>query len=92
MFTGVSIPEFLRRLNMTGGGEPIYDQTGLPGRYDFTLEYGQYLQALDADHTPDALREARIDAMRDLGLEVVEMKIAVDTLVVEHAEKIPAAN
>jgi uncharacterized protein (TIGR03435 family) len=35
---------------------------------------------------------ASIDAMRELGLEVVEAKIPVDTLVVDHVEKIPSEN
>ncbi len=33
-----------------------------------------------------------MDAVHELGLEVVEIKIPIDTLVVDRAEKIPSAN
>ena len=90
--TGASIADFVRFLNMTGIGGTIYNQIGLSGRYDFTLDYGKYIQDSDADHRLNALMAARIDAMRELGLEAVEAKIPVDTLVVDHAEKIPTKN
>jgi uncharacterized protein (TIGR03435 family) len=38
--TGASIAEFLFRLEVNGAGQ-IFDQTGLNGRYDFTLDYGK---------------------------------------------------
>jgi uncharacterized protein (TIGR03435 family) len=93
IFRGVTITGFLTRLNVTGttGGE-IYDRTGLSGRYDFTLDYGKYFDDSDPDGRQHAIVEARIHAMRDLGLEVVEKNIPVDTLVVDHAEKIPSGN
>ncbi len=92
IFRGVSIPELLARLNLTGIGGAIYDRTGLSGLYDFTLDYGKYLDDSDPEYRLNALVEARMRAMRDLGLEVVEIKIPVDTLVVDHAEKIPTSN
>jgi uncharacterized protein (TIGR03435 family) len=91
-FRGVTIAGFLARLNLTGSGAPIYDRTGLSGRYDFTLDYGKYLDDSDPEYRLDALTQARIGALRDLGLEVVELKIPVDTLVVDYADKVPAAN
>jgi uncharacterized protein (TIGR03435 family) len=90
--TGASMAEFLSFLNMTGMGGPIYDQTLLTGRYDFTLDYGKYIEDSDPAHRLNALMAARIDAMRELGLEVVEVKMPVDTLVVDRAEKIPTGN
>lgn len=90
--TGASIAEFLSFLNVTGVGGPIYDQTGLTGQYDFTLDYGKYIEDSDAEHRLNALVAARIDAMRELGLEVVEAKIPVDTLVVDRIAKIPSGN
>lgn len=70
----------------------IYDQTGLTGRYDFTLDYGKYIEASDEDHVLNALQQARFDAMRELGLEVVEAKMQVDTFVVDRVAKIPTEN
>lgn len=90
--TGATIAEFLFFLARTGVGGPIYDRTGLTGRYDFTLDYRPYIQESDADHRLNALSAARIDAMRELGLEVVEVKMPVDTLVVDRAAKVPVGN
>jgi uncharacterized protein (TIGR03435 family) len=56
------------------------------------LDYGNHIQDSDADHRLNALMAARIDAMRVLGLEVVEAKIPVDTFVVDHVEKLPTEN
>jgi|HubBroStandDraft_5_1064220.scaffolds.fasta_scaffold322840_2 hypothetical protein len=53
---------------------------------------GKYFEDFDAEHRLNALMAASIDAMRELGLEVVEAKIPVDTLVVDHVEKIPSEN
>ena len=90
--TGATIAEFLIFVNVTGTGGTIYDQTGLGGRYDFTLDYGKYIEDSDADHRLNALMAARMSAVRELGLEVVEAKMPVDTLVVDHVEKLPAGN
>jgi uncharacterized protein (TIGR03435 family) len=92
IYKGTSIADFLAHLNLTGIDGPIYDQTGLHGRYDFILDYAKYMGDSDPEHRLNALDAARIDAMRELGLEVVEVKIPVDTFVVDHAEKIPTEN
>jgi uncharacterized protein (TIGR03435 family) len=89
---GATLEEFLLRLNVTGIGGPIYDQTGLTGRYDFTLDYGKYIEDSDPAHRLNALQQARFDAMHELGLEVAEVKMPVDTLVVDRAEKRPTGN
>ena len=90
--TGASIADFLTRLYVSYGGL-IYDQTGLSGRYDFTLDYGKYIEGSDSDHRLNVLLQAVFDAVRaELGLEVVEAKMPVDALVVDHAEKIPTGN
>ena len=74
-------------------GGLIYDQTGLSGHYDFTLDYGKYVDSSDLDRRLNTFLLAIFDAIRaELGLEVVEVKIPVDTLVVDHVEKIPSKN
>jgi uncharacterized protein (TIGR03435 family) len=89
--TGATLEELLFRLQVNGSGR-IYDQTALTGRYDFTLDYGKYIDESDPSRQLNALAKARFDAMRELGLQVVEAKIQVDTLVVDHAEKNPTGN
>lgn len=89
--SNATIKDFLFRLWVMGGGR-TYDETGLSGRYDFTLDYGTYIDAA----TPislNTLKEARLAAMRpQLGLEVVEAKTRVDIFVVDRAEKAPREN
>jgi uncharacterized protein (TIGR03435 family) len=89
--TGATLDELLFRLQVMGS-QRIYNQTGLAGRYDFTLDYGKYVEDSDPSHRLNALTQARFDAMRELGLQIVEAKMPVDTLVVDHAEKIPTGN
>ena len=89
---GATLADFLYYLGATGSGR-IYDRTGLTGRYDFTLDYGNYLEPAPTEKALNAAIAARIDAMRaQLGLEVVDAKISVDTFVVDRIEKIPTGN
>jgi uncharacterized protein (TIGR03435 family) len=69
---------------------PIIDQTGLKGRYDATLNIGALIS------TPiqnDDLNGTVITALQDLlGLKLEPKKGALDTLVIDHAEKVPTEN
>jgi uncharacterized protein (TIGR03435 family) len=91
---GATLAEFLFRVwSMGTERERIYDQTGLTGRYDFTLDYANYIEDSAPERRLNALQAARIDAIRaELGLEVVDARISVDTLVVDRVEKIPTEN
>ena len=73
---------------------PVFDQTGLTGRFDFTIR-------LTARQGDDATEEIKfsvaraepslfIDALDDLGLKLDSQKAAVDMMVVDRANKIPA--
>ncbi len=65
-------------------GDPIVDLTGLKGRYDLTLDFSSYLGHLQPGDMPGALREA----MRtQLGLDLEHRKVAIDVLVVDHANR-----
>jgi uncharacterized protein (TIGR03435 family) len=71
----------------TAVGSPVEDRTGLTGAYDFRLEYLPRL-ATDADPGPDVL-----DAVQSqLGLKLVSKKVPVETLVIDHVEKVPTEN
>jgi uncharacterized protein (TIGR03435 family) len=68
-------------------GSPVQDQTGLTGKYDLRIEYVP--RSADAvDPGPDIL-----DAIQDqLGLKLVSKKVPLETLVIDHAEKVPTDN
>ena len=61
------------------------EQTGLTGKYDFTLEY---------DFRPeDDFGLSIFDAVkRQLGLRLVDSKASFDVIVVDYAEKVPTEN
>jgi uncharacterized protein (TIGR03435 family) len=63
---------------------PVTDQTGLPGNYDFRLEYGDDSTTGNAPELVTALQEAT-------GLKLNAGKGPVEFLVVDHADK-PSPN
>lgn len=74
-------------------GRPVLNQTGLPGKYDFTLEYAQqrYVQTpsdVDSDDASNPVGQTFPDAVRDqLGLKLVPAKGPVTTYTLDHVEK-----
>ena len=61
---------------------PVVDQTGLAGRYDFTLDYSG----------GDDERSATIAAVQRIGLKLESRRMPTQVLVVDRAEKIPVEN
>ena len=79
--------------------EPIYDKTGLTGKYDFKLEYSFGMVGTPADAassgSPQAADPGPADirsAIKNLGLTLEPMKVMLDVLVVDHIEKNPTEN
>jgi uncharacterized protein (TIGR03435 family) len=70
---------------------PVVDETDLPGRYDFVLDFTTYL--------PDDMKTMREDATNiliaalqgELGLKLESRKTQVEVFAVDHIEK-PSAN
>jgi uncharacterized protein (TIGR03435 family) len=78
-------------------GRPVVDQTGLSGRFDFTLEFTPQskgvLLRLRAMLNPISLSDRRFrEALREqLGLKLKTTKAPLDMLVVDHVER-PSEN
>jgi len=75
----------------------LVDQTGLTGKYDFTLEFAGRLgpggidsaPSVDAtDPAPDIFRALE----KQLGLKLIKSTTSEDTLVIDHIEKVPTEN
>jgi uncharacterized protein (TIGR03435 family) len=67
----------------------VIDRTGLPGRYDFSLDLTPYLPA--GGERPD-LPGMMLTAIREqLGLKLTAIRAPVEMLVVDHVEK-PSPN
>jgi len=72
---------------------PVTDQTGLAGRFDFTLEFAPQAPGALPPDKPDESAPNLISAVpQQLGLKLESKKIPVDILVVDSADKIPAEN
>jgi uncharacterized protein (TIGR03435 family) len=87
-------------------GRPVMDETGLKGRYDFTVDLAPYMAgdcisspcasqsvgAQMAEHGPD-MADVATRALRDqIGLSLESRKSQVEILVIDHAERIPTEN
>ena len=68
---------------------PVLDETGLPARYDFSLNLTPYLPA--NDERPD-IAGMMVTAIREqLGLKLESRRVAVDVMVIDRLEK-PSPN
>jgi uncharacterized protein (TIGR03435 family) len=87
-WTGTKMTQFVDTL-AEAMQAPVVDQTGLTGRYDFSLDLTPYLP-------PDGQRPdigvMMLTALREqLGLKLESRRSTVDVLIVDHIEK-PTAN
>ena len=76
-------------------GRPVVDQTGLSGRFDFTLEWTQELNGPSqsgANASLDSQGTTFLEALKDqLGMKLKSTKAPMDVLVVDHVER-PSEN
>jgi uncharacterized protein (TIGR03435 family) len=80
---------------------PVVDKTGLDGKYDFVLEFAPDPSRFrpppgaggDATNATDPTGLTIIGALQQqLGLRLVSTKAPLDTIVIDHAEKVPTDN
>jgi uncharacterized protein (TIGR03435 family) len=81
--------EQLARYVETLVDRPVEDETGLNGKYDFTLKWiNNRGRRSDDDYGPTIFEALQAQ----LGLKLESKKAMVDTLVVDHIDKTPAEN
>ncbi len=69
---------------------PVIDQTGLTGKWDFTLDVSGY-----ATHpvSPDDVPSLAVQILQEqLGLKLESKKMPLEMLIVDHAERTPTEN
>jgi len=80
---------------------PVIDKTGLPGKYDFVLEFTPDLSGIalpagfstqDGNNATDPGSDIVAAVEKQLGLKLTSTKGKLEVIVVDHAEKIPTAN
>jgi bla regulator protein BlaR1 len=76
----LTLAQLVRSPLLRPGGRMVVDQTGLTGRYDFTLKSSSG----DADATGPSLFTAMEE---QLGLKLVSTKAPVEVIVVDHVER-----
>jgi bla regulator protein blaR1 len=74
-------------------GRPVVDQTGLNGRFDFTLEFTPERPSPPQEVQPDDFQLTTMqEALQEqLGLKLKTTNAPVDTLIVDHIER-PSEN
>jgi uncharacterized protein (TIGR03435 family) len=75
----------------------VVDNTGLTGKYDFTLEFAGYMGPGGAlPTTPDGPAESGPSLFTaletQLGLKLNDKKASIDVLMIDHVDKVPTAN
>ena len=67
-------------------GEPVANETAIPGRYDFSIEYAP-------DDAPSSDLPSLFTAMQEtLGLRLVSRKVPVQMLVIDRIDETPTPN
>jgi len=70
---------------------PIVDQTGLPGTYDFALQWGAQDLAPPTEDGPNPGPTFSDSIEQQLGLRLIRSKVPLSTLVIDHVQ-LPSAN
>ncbi|HVV44779.1 MAG TPA: TIGR03435 family protein [Bryobacteraceae bacterium] len=76
---------------LAGMAEPIFDRTGLSGKYSFTLDFTRDLPGA----TPEGIAPApniSTALQKELGLQLTPMKAPFDVVVLESFNKTPSEN
>ena len=67
-------------------GGPVVDKTGIAGTYNFNLNFAP------ANHPDSSLPSVFTVVQEQLGLKLVPQKVPIDTLVIDHVDKVPTEN
>jgi uncharacterized protein (TIGR03435 family) len=81
-FVNTTMADFPNSLMMFVKDRQVVDQTGLTGRYDFTLTFAPDPLAPDAGTAPDIFHAVQ----QQLGLKLESTKAPVDVIVIDHVE------
>jgi uncharacterized protein (TIGR03435 family) len=65
-------------------GAPLLDRTGLTGPYDLSIDFTPYVDMEHTDVRPDPIAVLKATLKGDLGLDLVQQKEFVDTIVVDQ--------
>jgi len=96
VFTSVSVPElieYISRLRTAEMDRPVVDNTGLKGRYNFTVNlFGTQEEMMAAVGKGDFGSSIFTLIQEQLGLKLEPQKLPLEMVVVDKAEKVPREN
>ncbi len=69
---------------------PVINNTGLTGRFDATVNIARYIP--DGSSPFDPVATIILAVQEELGLKLESKKMALDFLIIDHAEKVPVEN
>jgi 4-hydroxy-tetrahydrodipicolinate reductase len=72
-------------------GSTVVDNTGLHGRYDYTLQWSRDDVSPPAPHSDSSGPSIYTSLQEQLGLKLVKTKAPIEVIVIDHLEK-PSAN
>ncbi|MGA2438887.1 MAG: TIGR03435 family protein [Acidobacteriaceae bacterium] len=88
-FQNVSIKEIAAMLGGAAGGAGV-DKTGITGNYDIDLKFAP--ENVSEGSADAALPSIFTAVQEQLGLKLVPQKVPIDTLVIDHVDRIPTEN
>ena len=90
--TGYTMKEFVEWLAQFYKG--AIDRTGMPGRYDFVLDYRHLGDPSDPEALalPGVRLKLRPEALEQMGLKIAAVRTPLEFVVVDHVEKVPTEN
>jgi uncharacterized protein (TIGR03435 family) len=74
-------------LQITSPKEPVLDQTGLTGKYDFELQRNSVRAPEGAELPAGPPDPSLVWDLKTLGLKTVPIKIKTETLVIDHIDR-----
>lgn len=84
----VTMEDFAKDLSRNRDiGKMVVDKTGLPGRFNFTLDYATERESSNPDPAPGDLPLIFTAIQQELGLKLESAKVPVLTIVIDGAQK-----
>lgn len=71
---------------------PVVDETGLTGKYDVKINIAKYMSMGGDGAPPDPIGIIQTALQEELGLKLESRKVALELLIIDHAEKSPTEN
>jgi uncharacterized protein (TIGR03435 family) len=87
-----ALTQWLPKMSPADFEQPVLNKTGLPGAWDFQLDFSPPARVMFDGETVDPSGPTIFEALREVGLHLELRKLPSKVIVVDHVERTPAAN